>query len=134
MIRPLTVIATLLVTNVAAAQFVPGNEAVRQTAAGRTATLPAVPANPPPLCRADAGCHAGAWRMVETSSGLRECTEPWARDGSCRPSTFGAQKLRRVWVVQRRGAWLQCQFPDLGSRCAPMQARPPANLPADAVQ
>ena len=72
--------------------------------------------------------------MVETSAGLMECTEPWARDGACRASTYGQQKLRRVWVVRRGGEWLQCQYPDLGSRCAPMKARPPANLPADALQ
>lgn len=134
MIKPLTSLALLATLTAASGQQVPGNEAVRVTASGRTVTLPAVPAKPPPLCRADAGCHAGAWRMVETESGLLECTEPWARDGSCRRSTYGAQKLRRVWVVLHRGTWLQCQFPDLGSRCAPMLARPPANLPTDAVQ
>lgn len=137
MIKPLTslaLLATLTAASAASGQQVPGNEAVRVTDSGRTVTLPAVPAKPPPLCRADAGCHAGAWRMVETESGLLECTEPWARDGSCRRSTYGAQKLRRVWVVLHRGTWLQCQFPDLGSRCAPMLARPPANLPTDAVQ
>lgn len=127
-------ITPLLASSLASAQFVEGNEAVRTTTAGLRVDQPPAPAKPPPLCRADARCHAGAWRMVETSSGLMECTEPWAREGSCRASTYGQQKLRRVWVVQRGGEWLQCQYPDLGSRCAPMHARPPSNLPADALQ
>jgi hypothetical protein len=127
-------ISTLLAATLASAQFVAGNDAVRATAAGLRVDQPPAPAKPPPMCRADTGCHAGAWRMVETSAGLMECTEPWARDGACRASTYGQQKLRRVWVVRRGGEWLQCQYPDLGSRCAPMRARPPANLPADALQ
>lgn len=134
MIKPLASLALLIAVTTATAQQVPGNEAVRVTAGRRTVTLPAVPARRPPLRRADAGSHAGAWRMVETASGLMECTEPWARDGSCRPSTYGAQRLFRVWVVLHRGTWLQCQFPDLGSRCAPLRARPPANMPVASLQ
>lgn len=132
--KALFVISALLACSVASAQFVAGNEAVHITTNGPQVDQPPTPTKPPPLCGANARCHAGAWRMVETSSGLMECTEPWAREGSCRTSTYGAQKLRRVWVVRRDGEWLQCQYPDLGSRCAPMRARPPANLPADALQ
>lgn len=116
------------------AQFVKGNEAVRMQAGKATIQTPPVPAKAIPPCAANAHCHAGAWRMVETASGLMECTEPWARPTSCRPSTYGTEKLRRVWVVQRSGQWLQCQYPDLASRCTPVFARPPANLPTDAVQ
>lgn len=115
-------------------QVVKGNEAVRLVDGVRQVSTPPLPKRNPPLCRADARCHAGAWRMVEGEDGLRECTEPWARPGTCRASTYGTERLRRVWVVQHQGRWLQCQFPDLGSRCVDMDARPPANLPTDAVQ
>jgi hypothetical protein len=72
--------------------------------------------------------------MVETAAGLVECTEAYARPGTCRTSTYGKAKLARLWVVKSQGVWLQCQYPDLRSRCVPMNARPPANLPFDAVQ
>ena len=81
------VITALLASSLAGAQFVKGNQAVRITPTGPQVDQPAVPSKPPPLCRADARCHAGAWRMVETQDGLMECTEPWARDGACRAST-----------------------------------------------
>ena len=116
------------------AQFVKGNEAVRVTAAGPKVETPPVRASVSKVCAADATCHAGSWRMVETDAGLVECTEPYARAGSCRKSTYGAQKLSRVWVVKKGPTWLQCQYPDMASKCTEMFARPPANLPFDAVQ
>ena len=116
------------------AQYVKGNEAVQPSASGKKVTTPPVPPSVSKVCEATAKCHAGAWRMVETDSGLMECTEPWARPGSCRTSSYGSQKLARVWVVKRNNEWAQCQYPDLGSKCTPIFARPPANLPFDAVQ
>lgn len=117
------------------AQFVKGNEAVKVQPDGRKKVeTPRAPASVGKVCVAKANCHAGSWRMVETDAGLVECTEPWARPGSCRASSHGAQKLPRLWVVKRGGDWLQCQYPDLGSKCVSMSARPPANLPFDAVQ
>jgi hypothetical protein len=116
------------------AQFVKGNEAVRMTATGKVVATPKAPASVSRLCRADAKCHAGAWHMVETADGLMECTEPFARPGTCRSSSFGTKRLSRVWVVNSGGKWLWCQYPDLGSKCVDMFARPPANLPQDAVQ
>jgi hypothetical protein len=116
------------------AQYVKGNEAVQKTKTGTTISKPPIPASVGKVCDATAKCYAGAWRMVETDAGLQECTEPFARQGSCRASTYGTQKLPRVWVVKRGEEWQQCQFPDLGSKCTPIFARPPANLPADAVQ
>ena len=113
------------------AQYVKGNEA---TQPGKKVETPPVPSSVSKVCEANAKCHAGAWRMVETDSGLMECTEPWARPGSCRTSSYGSQKLARVWVVKRNNEWAQCQYPDLGSKCTPIFARPPANLPFDAVQ
>ena len=121
------------------AQFVEGNEAVKVMADGsrrvETAPLPAAgPIRTTKPCLANAGCHAGSWHMVETADGLLECTEAYARPGTCRASTYGTTKMSRLWVVKSGGNWLQCQYPDLGSKCVNMFARPPANLPFDAVQ
>ena len=125
--------SALLSVNVQA-QYVKGNEAVKTTASGKSVETPPIPASVGKVCAANGKCYAGAWRMVETNSGLMECTEPFGREGSCRASTYGAQKLSRVWVIKRGSEWQQCQFPDLGSKCTPIFARPPASLPADAVQ
>ncbi len=129
------VLATSALFCIAAnAQYVKGNEAVQSTATGRKVSAPPVPASVGKVCDATAKCYAGAWRMVETDAGLMECTEPYARPGACRTSSYGSQKLARVWVVKRNNEWAQCQYPDLASKCTPMFARPPANLPVDAVQ
>jgi len=90
-------------------------------------TAGAVLAAPCPANRA--GCAGGGWMMVETTDGLSECTEFYARRGTCRASTYGTQKLSRRWIVKRDGEWLQCQFPDLGSKCVSIKA-----LPYSAVQ
>ena len=121
------------------AQFVKGNEAVQVMPNGskrvETAPLPTTgPIRSAKPCLANAGCHAGSWHMVETADGLLECTEAYARPGTCRASTYGTTKISRLWVVRSKGVWLQCQYPDLGSKCVNMFARPPANLPFDAVQ
>ena len=130
-------IALALATSAASAQFVKGNEAVRVMADGtqkvEVPPLPSVALGSP--CPANkAGCAGGGWKMLESDSGLVECTEVFARPTTCRPSTYGTTKLSRLWVVKSRGQWLQCQFPDLGSKCVNVFARPPANLPFDAVQ
>lgn len=130
----LAVASFALIGTAAQAQFVKGNEAVKVTAAGTKVETPPAHGRAGKLCEADGNCHAAAWRMVETDAGLVECTEAYARPGTCRKSTYGTQKLPRLWVVKRSGEWLQCQFPDLGSKCVPMFARPPANLPVDAIQ
>lgn len=121
------------------AQFVKGNEAVQVMANGsRKVELAPLPATGPirnvKPCAADVPCHAGSWHMVETTGGLRECTEAYARPGTCRNSSYGTTKLSRLWVVKVGGTWLQCQYPDVASKCVNMFARPPANLPYDAVQ
>ena len=135
----LVVVATLLTlfVSAASAQFVKGNEAVKVMPDGikKIETPPptaAVTRSKP--CAANAGCHAGSWHMVETSSGLQECTEAYARAGTCRASSYGSVKRSRLWVVKSGGNWLQCQYPGLGSKCVNMFALPPANLPFDAVQ
>ena len=127
------VIAALSIASTASfAQFVKGNEAVRVTADGsrRVETPPLPSAALPPPCRAArAGCAGGGWLMVETAAGLVECTEFYARPGTCRTSTYGTQKLSRLWIVKAKSQWMQCQFPDLASKCVSTKS-----LPFDAVQ
>jgi hypothetical protein len=118
----------------AQAQFVKGNDAVDASGSGQAVEKPLAPKSLGKPCTVSAGCQAGAWRMVETARGLVECTEPYARYGTCRKSTYGTQKLPRVWVVKKAGVWLQCQYPDMASKSVDIFARPPANLPVDAVQ
>jgi hypothetical protein len=127
-------LSSLTVAFSANAQFVKGNEAVKATPTGRKVETPPVPPSVGKPCPASAGCHAGAWHMVETPSGLQECTEPYARSSTCRTSTYGTQKLPRLWIVKIGSTWRWCQYPDLGSKCVDIFARPPANLPYDAVQ
>lgn len=131
--------ALALATTAASAQFVKGNEAVRLMPDGsRKVETPPVPATGPASrtqpCAPAAGCHSGPWHMVETTAGLRECTEPFARPTTCRDSTYGAQKLSRLWIVKKGAVWLWCQYPDVASKCVDMYARPPFNLPVSAVQ
>lgn len=114
------------------AQFVKGNEAVVVRPDGsrgiETPPLPAAAlATPCPAVKP--GCSGGGWKMVETSDGLMECTEIYARPGTCKPSTYGVQKRPRLWVVKSKSTWLLCQYPDLASKCVGTKA-----LPFDAIQ
>jgi len=132
-------IASAATSTVSFAQFVKGNEAVKVMPDGskrvETPPIPATgPASKSKPCPANAGCFAGAWQMVETDDGIKECTEPFARPTTCRNSTYGTQKLARLWIAKKGSTWLWCQYPDLGSKCVDMNARPPSNLPYDAVQ
>lgn len=116
----------------AGAQYVKGNEAVKVMPDGtkkvETPPLPAGTLGAP--CPADKpACTASGWRMVETGDGLLECTEIYARPGTCRPSTYGNEKRPRLWIVKMRGQWMQCQLPDLGSKCVSTKA-----LPYSAIQ
>ena len=139
-IQLIVVLAALAVgPSTAFAQFVKGNEAVKVLSDGsKKVETPPVPSTGPASkskpCAADAGCHAGPWHMVETASGLRECTEPFARATSCRDSTYGTQKLSRLWIAKKGSTWLWCQYPDMAGKCVDMNARPPLNLPVSAVQ
>ena len=135
----LALAAMALAASAASAQFVKGNEAVKVMPDGtKKVETPPVPAtgsaSKAKPCAADAGCHPGPWHMVETSAGLRECTEPFARPTACRDSTFGTQKLSRLWIAKKGSAWLWCQYPDMAGKCVDMNARPPLNLPVSAVQ
>lgn len=133
------VFAAMGATASARAQHVKGDEAVRVLADGtkplETAPLPRTgPIVGKKPCRAGGGCHPGPWRILEAPAGLAECTEPYARDGTCRPSTYGAKKASRLWVVRSGPTWLRCQYPDPKCRCGEIFARPPTNLPLPALQ
>ena len=122
-----------LSTPFASAQFVKGNEAVtpKQDGSKRVETPPLPPsgvlAEPCPASRA--GCMGGVWHMVETAQGLQECTEIYARATTCRASTYGSEQRSRLWIVKSRSQWLQCQYPELASKCVSTRA-----LPFSAVQ
>jgi hypothetical protein len=116
-----------LAATTAGAQFVKGNEAVKVMPDGskKVETPPtagALLANPCPA--ATPGCAGGGWKMVETPDGLMECTEVYARPTTCRSSTFGAEKRSRLWIVKTGGQWMQCQRPDLASKCVSTKALP----------
>jgi hypothetical protein len=127
-VRHLLALAALAVAaTTASAQFVKGNEAVKVMPDGtKKVETPPLPsgtlAAPCPAERA--GCAGSGWRMVETADGLRECTEIYARPGTCRTSTFGTEKRSRLWIVRKSGQWMQCQRPDLGSKCVSTKALP----------
>lgn len=119
--------AIALAATGASAQYVKGNEAVTRTADGtirvETPPLPKATLGPPcPAARTT--CTAAGWKMVETNNGLRECTEFYARPGTCRASTYGIEKRPRQWIVKSKGQWLQCERPDLASRCVSTKALP----------
>jgi hypothetical protein len=124
--------ALVVAHSTAQAQFVKGNEAVKVMADGsktvQTPPLPSVPLGKP-CPAAQAGCAGGGWLMVETGDGLVECTEIYARPGTCRPSTYGTEKRSRLWVVKAKSQWLQCQYPDLAGKCVSTKS-----LPISAVQ
>jgi hypothetical protein len=128
------VLVGALVSTSTQAQYVKGNEAVKTSASGKSVEQPPIPASAGKVCAANARCHAGAWHMVETNAGLAECTEPYARPTACRASTYGTEKLPRLWIVKVGPTWKWCQYPDLSRKCVDMFAKPPANLPYDAVQ
>lgn len=114
------------------AQFVKGNEAVQVSADGtKKVETPPIPsatlAKPCPATKD--GCAGGGWKMLETSAGLMECTEVFARQSTCRASTYGSEKRSRSWIVKVRGQWMQCQLPDLSGKCVSL-----ASLPISAVQ
>ena len=127
-VQLIVVFAALVVGSSSAhAQFVKGNEAVKVMADGskKVETPPLPTASLAAPCPAErAGCAGSGWRMVETTAGLRECTEIYARPGTCRPSTFGTEKRTRLWIVKTGGQWMQCQRPDLGSKCVSTKALP----------
>jgi hypothetical protein len=132
-VRSLIVASLLgLTVGTAAAQFVKGNEAVKVMPDGtkkvETPPLPSVTLGAP--CPASkSGCAGGGWKMLESVDGLVECTEVFARPGTCRPSTYGTEKRSRAWIVKVKGQWMQCALPDVGGKCVSLKS-----LPVSAVQ
>lgn len=119
--------AIAVASNATVAQFVKGNEAVKVMADGakRVETPPLPTATLAAPCPAvKAGCAGGGWLMVETAAGLMECTEFYARPGTCRSSTYGTEKRSRLWIVKTGDQWKQCQYPDLSSKCVSTKALP----------
>jgi hypothetical protein len=125
-------IAFALAVSTASAQFVKGNEAVRVMTDGthkvEVPPLPSV-ALGSPCPAAKPGCAGGGWKMLESDSGLVECTEVFARPTTCRPSTYGAEKRSRAWIVKVKGQWVQCAQPDISGKCVSLKS-----LPVSAVQ
>lgn len=132
-VQSLLVCAVLAAASTASfAQFVKGNEAVKAMPDGskrvETPPLPSASLGKP-CAAAQAGCAGGGWLMVETNDGLVECTEIYARPGTCRTSTYGTEKRSRLWIVKSGSQWMQCQYPDLASKCVSTKS-----LPTGAVQ
>lgn len=132
-VQSLLVCAALAAASTASfAQFVKGNEAVKVMPDGskriETPPLPSASLGKP-CPAAQAGCAGGGWLMVETNTGLVECTEIYARPGTCRTSTYGTEKWSRLWIVKSGSQWMQCQYPDLASKCVSTKS-----LPTGAVQ
>jgi hypothetical protein len=131
--RPVLVTALLIFFAAsAAAQFVKGNEAVKVAPDNsRRVETPPLPNSSlgKPCPASQQGCAGGGWMMVETNEGLSECTEIYARATTCRPSTYGSEKRSRLWIVKSKGQWLQCQYPELTSKCVSTKS-----LPLAAVQ
>src|SRR3990167_8400130 len=120
-------IALALATSAASAQFVKGNEAVKvMTDATKKVEVPPLPSvalgSPCPATKS--GCAGGGWKMLESQSGLVECTEVFARPGTCRVSTYGTEKRSRVWIVKFKGEWTQCERPDISGKCVSLKAFP----------
>ena len=132
-VQVIVVCASLVVgSSTALAQFVKGNEAVKVMTDGSKQvetppTAGALLAKPCPAV--EPGCSGGGWKMVETTEGLMECTEIYARPGTCRASRYGVERRSRLWIVKTGSQWMQCQYPDMASKCVSTKS-----LPYSAVQ
>ncbi len=117
----------VLASTAASAQFVKGNEAVKVMPDGRKQVdVPPVPSvslgSPCPATKP--GCAGGGWKMLESDSGLVECTEVFARPTTCRQTTYGTEKRSRVWIVKIKGEWAQCERPDISGKCVSLKSFP----------
>jgi hypothetical protein len=122
-----TLIALVLATSAASAQFVKGNEAVQVMTDGtKKVEVPPLPSaslgSPCPATKP--GCAGGGWKMLESDAGLVECTEIFARPTTCRPSTYGSEKRSRAWIVKVNKHWMQCAQPDISGRCVSLKSFP----------
>jgi hypothetical protein len=123
----LALVSLALAATTASAQFVKGNEAVKVMPDGtKTVETPPLPSASlgAPCPAAKSGCAGGGWKMLESQSGLVECTEVFARPGTCRDSTYGVEKRSRVWIVKLNGEWTQCERPDIAGKCISLKGFP----------
>lgn len=99
---------------------VPYNEAVKVVGGKRLVQLPPM-SNDDKVSFYEPGFSKGdryiGIYMIETEAGLVECVDPLYHARSCKPSTYGAKKLNRTWIVQRAGEWQMCQGPQRVERC-----------------
>jgi hypothetical protein len=121
----LAAIVLLATTTAAVAQFVKGNEAVKLLPDGtrkvETPPLPSTSLGKP--CPASQNtCVSSSWKMLETPTGLAECTEFYGRDGTCKASSFGSEKRPRSWIVKTGGQWLQCPQPSISEKCVSLKS------------
>ncbi|WP_397535485.1 hypothetical protein [Roseateles sp.] len=120
-------VSTALAAATAGAQFVKGNEAFQVMPDGsrvaETQPLPTASLGAP-CPAAKSGCAGCGWKMLESQSGLVECTEVFARPGNCRESTYGTAKRSRVWIVKLKGEWMQCERPDITGKCISLRGYP----------
>lgn len=122
------VLAALATASAAEAQFVKGNEAVKALTDGsrqvETPPLPKASVLAAPCKAENPACTPNGWVMVETSQGLQECTEYYARSGTCRTSTYGSEKRPRRWIIKSKGQWMQCPRPEITNACVSTKALP----------
>ena len=117
-----------------------GNEAVQLMPDGtKRVETPPLPTTGP--IQVDQALRRGRelpwWRLAdafETQDGLLGARKRTRDRAPAVRIDHGTTRLLRLWVVKSGGAWLQCQLPDIASRCVNMAARPPANLPYPAVR
>lgn len=77
-------------------------------------------AEPSPLRPIPAGGSSEVVRglfMIQTQTGLIECSNAWVVESACRASSIGVLKAGRTWVVRRGGAWQHCAGPSTTARC-----------------
>jgi hypothetical protein len=105
------------------------NEAVRTLPGGLKAVeLPPGPTNP---SARNTHLTLAHWRgglvlpsyVIETSSGPRECFQPWV-DDVCRDYKPGTDRRERAWVIKRGGQWLKCPRNDSAQNCVQYFALP----------
>jgi hypothetical protein len=121
----LAVVLLAMPTTAAIAQFVKGNEALKVMPDGsKKAETPPVPAATlgKPCPATQNTCVSSSWKMLETPAGLAECTEFYAREGTCKPSTFGSEKRPRAWIVKTGGQWVQCPQPSISEKCVSLKS------------
>ena len=110
----------------------PGNEAVHIVNGKRVVEAPPLTATaqryvkgggklPPPSA-------AGEVYMIESPSGLVECSGTYLSSTSCVPSTLGKTKRPRFWTVKLNGAWVHCDSRASSRKCEPASAGVPGGM------